>query len=98
MGYNYLIMIKSFKHKGLKDFFLYSNVKGINPNHGKKLKSVLARINAADSIKDLECPGHRLHPYKGKANYWSIDVSGNYRILFEFKEGNAYILDYIDPH
>lgn len=91
-------MIKSFKHKGLKNFFLYSDISGINPNHTKKLKSVLARINAADNIKDLECPGFRLHPYKNKINYWSIDVSGNYRILFEFTDGNAYILDYIDPH
>lgn len=98
MRYNLTIMIKSFKHKGLKNYFLYGEVKGINPNHAKKLKSVLARINAADDIKDLTHPGYRLHPYKGKTDFWSIDVSGNYRILFEFRDGDAYILDYIDPH
>lgn len=91
-------MIKSFKHKGLKNFFLYSDVSGVDPNHSKKLKSILARINAADNIKDLEYPGYRLHPHKGKSDIWSIDISGNYRIVFEFRDGNAYILDYTDPH
>jgi proteic killer suppression protein len=98
MRYNLAIMIKSFKHKGLKNFFLYGDASGINPNHAKKLKTVLARINADDDIKDLEYPGYRLHSYKGKTDFWSIDVSGNYRILFEFRNGDAYILDYIYPH
>lgn len=29
---------------------------------------------------------------------WSITVSGNWRMTFEFQDGNAYILDYEDYH
>jgi toxin HigB-1 len=90
-------MIKSFKHKGLRDFFIKGNVKGINPNHSEKLSNILFAINKAAIIEDLNLPGFRLHSYKG-INLWSIDVSGNYRILFEFIDGDAYILDYLDPH
>jgi proteic killer suppression protein len=90
-------MIKSFKHKGLEQFYLKGVVKGVNPNHAKKLSFILASIDEAEIIDDLNFPNFRLHPYKG-VNLWSVDVSGNYRILFEFRNGNAYILDYLDPH
>ncbi|MEC7546058.1 MAG: type II toxin-antitoxin system RelE/ParE family toxin [Pseudomonadota bacterium] len=32
------------------------------------------------------------------AGRWSIRVNGNWRITFEFRDGNAYILDYEDYH
>ncbi|AFT72585.1 plasmid maintenance system killer [Alloalcanivorax dieselolei B5] len=36
---------------------------------------------------------------KGKAKgRWSIRVSGNWRLTFEFKDGNAYVLNYEDYH
>jgi len=61
------------------------------------LSFILVTIDEAEIIEDLNFPSFRLHPYKG-VNLWSVDVSGNCRILFEFKNGDAYILDYLDPH
>lgn len=90
-------MIKSFKHKGLKKLFLYEDTSGINPNHAKRLKYILAIIDDAGKIEDINFPGSRIHPYKN-SDLWSVDVSGNYRILFEFRNGNAYIVNYLDPH
>ena len=29
---------------------------------------------------------------------WSIWVNGNWRVTFEFRDGNAYVLDYEDYH
>jgi len=44
-------------------------------------------------------PGFRLHPLKSKdKGRWSIRVNGNWRMTFEFQDGNAYILDYEDYH
>jgi len=41
----------------------------------------------------------RLHPLKGgMAGRWVITVSGNWRVTFEFRDGNAYVLDYEDYH
>jgi proteic killer suppression protein len=59
----------------------------------------LAAIDTAQKIEDINLPGFRLHPLKGeRGGIWSISVSGNWRITFEFVDGNAYILNYEDYH
>jgi proteic killer suppression protein len=92
-------MIKSFKHKGLKDFFLKGKIKGITSEHASKIKRILALLNETEDLSELNYIGFRLHKLKGKMqNLWSITVNENYRITFEFKDKNAYILDYTDYH
>jgi len=47
----------------------------------------------------MDVPGFRLHPLKGgMKGRWSIAVNGNWRVIFEFKDGNVYVLDYEDYH
>jgi proteic killer suppression protein len=59
----------------------------------------LTALDTAQSIDDMDIPGFKLHPLKGKLKErWSISVSGNWRITFEFREGNAFVLDYEDYH
>lgn len=54
---------------------------------------------ADDSIEDMDIPGFRLHPLKGReTGRWSIWINGNWRLTFEFRDGNAYLLDYEDYH
>jgi len=54
-------------------------------------------LDTARVVADMDVPGYRLHPLKGRAkNRWSIWVSGNWRLTFEFKDGNAYVLNYED--
>lgn len=91
-------MIKNFKHKGLKKFFYKGDISGINPNHSKRLKLILFRLNAAHIINDMDIPGYRLHPYTNMEDVWSVDVSGNCRVLFQFIDGNAYVVNYLEPH
>jgi toxin HigB-1 len=91
-------MIKSFKHKGLERFFTGGDRSGINSNQIGKLKMILQLLDEAEIIQDMNFPGSRLHPHKGIKDIWSVDVSGNYRIIFKFINGNAYIIDYSDPH
>lgn len=92
-------MIISFKHKGLKKFFETGSTKGIQNNHADKLRMQLAALNSASAISDLDIPGYRLHALKGnRINTWSISVSGNWRITFEFENGNVYIVNYEDYH
>jgi len=54
-------MIKSFSHKGLKDFFYDGTKKGIQPKHADRLELILDRLNAAADIKDMNYPGSGLH-------------------------------------
>ena len=92
-------MIKSFKHKGLEQFFESGTTRGIKWSHTQKLRMQLAALDTAHAIEDLDIPGYRLHPLKGnRKGIWSITVNGNWRITFEFKEGNVYIVNYEDYH
>jgi len=59
----------------------------------------LSALDTAQDIDDMDIPGFKLHILKGKLKRrWSISVSGNWRITFEFREGNAFVLDYEDYH
>ena len=60
---------------------------------------ILAALDTSLEIGDMDIPGLRLHPLKGRLKgRWSVLVSGNWRVTFEFREGNAYVLDYEDYH
>ena len=92
-------MIKSFKHKGLKKFFETGNIAGINPAHRQKIRIQLAALDTASVVEDMDLPGFRLHSLKGdKQALWAIDVNKNWRITFEFINGDAYIVNYEDYH
>lgn len=92
-------MIKSIRHKGLETFFRTGKTSGIQPKHAKRLRAQLAILDVVQTIQDIDRPGFRLHPLKGKAkNRWSIIVNGNWRLTFEFNEGDVYVLDYEDYH
>lgn len=92
-------MIKSFRHKGLKKFFDTGSVAGIQPHHSKRLRMLLAALDTASGIEDMDVPGFRLHLLKGKdRGRWSIWVNGNWRVTFEFIDGDAHVLDYEDYH
>ena len=92
-------MIKSSRHKGLETFFYTGSKKGIRPEHANKLERILDRLNAAVNIKDMNYPGSYLHQLSGdKKGQYAVKVSGNWRVFFEFIEGEAYVVDYNDYH
>ncbi|EIK52312.1 plasmid maintenance system killer protein [Stutzerimonas stutzeri TS44] len=92
-------MIKTFQHKGLRKLFETGSTAGVQPAHAKRLRMQLAALDTAMTIDDMDIPGFRLHPLKGEMRgRWSIMVNGNWRMTFEFRDGNAYVLDYEDYH
>jgi proteic killer suppression protein len=92
-------MIKSFKHKGLQRFFTIGSTAGINPQHAPRLEERLQALHTATVIDDMDLPGWRLHALKGdKSGLWAVNVSGNWRVVFEFKDGHAYVVNYEDYH
>jgi proteic killer suppression protein len=92
-------MITSFAHKGLADFFYDGSKRGIQPRHAQKLADILDRLDAAQHVEDMRYPGSDLHPlHGGLAGYWAVKVSGNWRVIFRFDNGNASHVDYVDYH
>ena len=92
-------MIKSFAHKGLEDLFYDGSRRGIQPNHAAKLRMLIDRLDAAEQVQDMSYPGSGLHPLKGRlTGHWAVKVSGNWRVVFSFEDGDAHDVDYMDYH
>lgn len=92
-------MIKSFRHKGLGKFFETGSTAGVQPGHAKKLRMVLTALDTAQTIEDMSIPGFALHPLKGEMRgRCSVSINANWRLTFEFLDGNTYVLDYEDYH
>lgn len=92
-------MTKSFQHQGLRKLFKKGSHAGVQPHHAKRLHMQRGALDTAQSVEDMDVPGFGLDARKGTlANRWSVTVSGNWRLTFEFRDGNAYVLDYEDYH
>jgi proteic killer suppression protein len=92
-------MIKSFAHKGLEKFFTTGSQAGIQPIHATRLRLILALLNEARQLTDIDAPALKLHPLKGnRAGYWAVTVQANWRVTFRFEDGDVYIVDYQDYH
>ena len=92
-------MIRSFRHKGLKRLYEEDDSRGISADHVVKLRDILARLDAAVTIADLDVPGFRLHPLKGQEKgFWAVTVRANWRVIFRFSACAVMDVDYLDYH
>jgi len=92
-------MIRSFAHKGLERLFQTGSTAGVQAIHAKRLRQILALLNDALRIEDVNAPGLRLHPLKGELNgLWAVTVQANWRVTFRFEQGDAHVVDYQDYH
>lgn len=64
-----------------------------------KLRRILSMLARASEPRELDNPGWRLHSLKGGlAGCWSVRVTGNWRLVFRFEDGEAVDVDLIDYH
>ena len=95
----YIYMIKSFKHKGLRDFYETGCIKGIQAIQEQKIRLILGALDTAKKVEVLNIPAFKLHRLKGDMkNLYSVTVQANWRITFEFKGEDVYVVDYQDYH
>ena len=88
-----------FQTQRSEKFYGSGSTKGIQANHARKLRMQLAALDTAQTIDDMDIPGYRLHQLTGDSKgIWSIRVNANWRLTFEFTDGNVYILNYEDYH
>ncbi|MBR1123955.1 type II toxin-antitoxin system RelE/ParE family toxin [Bradyrhizobium lablabi] len=92
-------MIESFRHKGLRQLFEDDNARGVNAEHVRKLKQILAALQAAEAIEAMRLPTFGLHPLKGDLKgFWAVTVRANWRVIFRFDDGKASDVDLVDYH
>jgi proteic killer suppression protein len=92
--------ISSIEHKGLRRLYERDGRRGLPPAFVPKLRDMLHALDSAETIDEVGImPGWRLHPLKGDLkDMWSLTVSGNWRLVFCFRGGNAFDLDPTDYH
>lgn len=92
-------MIQSIRHKGLKRLYEVDDSRGVMAEHTEKLRDILARLDAATKVEDMDLPGFRLHALKGdRRGFWAVTVRANWRVVFRFADHDALDVDYLDYH
>lgn len=93
-------MIESITHKGLRQLWEKDDSSRLPADQVAKIGRILQALHKAKTLDPLRAvPGYKLHPLTGPLKgFWSVWVTGNYRITFRFKEENVYDMDYIDYH
>ncbi len=92
-------MIKTFRHKGLEQFFETGSKSGIKPHHASKLNRQLLRLDISKNASDMNVPGWRFRQLEGNLEgHYSVTVNANWRITFKFENEDAILVDYQDYH
>ncbi len=92
-------MIISIKHKGLKLLFEKGDGTKLPATQLTKIEDILARLDDAQTKEDMNYPGSAFHELKGNLKgFYAVKVTGNYRIIFCYQDGDASDVDYADYH
>ena len=92
-------MIQSFRHRGLQRLYERGDRSRINPTLVEKVETALGLHDVAETPEAVNLPGYRMHPLRGDLRgFWSIRVSGNWRIIFRFDDRDVCDVDLVDYH
>jgi len=92
-------MIKSFRHRGLQRLYERGDSSRLNPTLVDKVETALGLLDVAETPAAVNLPGYRLHPLRGDLRgFWSIRVSGNWRLIFRFDDRDVCDVDLVDYH
>ena len=85
------------RHKGLRALHERDDSARVPAALVPRLRRILFRLQEAGYPASANAPGFRLHPLKGdRAGQWSVRVSGNWRVVFRFDDGEAVDVDLVD--
>jgi toxin HigB-1 len=92
-------MIGNFRDRRLKRLYERGDRSRIAADLVDKVERILFRLDNALVIEDMDLPGFRLHRLTGDLKgFWSVSVSGNWRIIFRFENGKVFDVEMTDYH
>jgi proteic killer suppression protein len=94
-------VIKDFSDRRTKEFWETGKSKGMPPaNLRKTAMRKLAMLNAATFLEDLRIPsGNRLEALVGdRRGQHSIRINDQFRVCFEWRDGDTYEVEITDYH
>ncbi len=93
-----LIMIKSFANKNLKALWETGKSKIDARLHARILRRLDA-LDVATRAEDMNVPGFDFHALLGNnPTRYTVHVNGPWCVTFEFRDGDAYVLDFEQYH
>jgi proteic killer suppression protein len=94
------MVIRSFRHRGLRRLYDHADTRDLKQDQVRRIQRILSMLDGAGRLEDIDLlPGMHLHSLRGNlAGFWSVSVSGNWRIIFRFEEGSAQDVDLVDYH
>ena len=92
-------MIVSFKHRGLKRFFLLGDASRLPQDMINRIDTLLTKLHASATIQEMDMHSYHLHELKGdRKGTWSVTVRANWRMTFGFENGQAFDVNFEDYH
>jgi proteic killer suppression protein len=91
-------VIRSFRHKGLRDLFLKGTGARVRPDLRERALRRLDVLDHAERLSDLDVPGFDFHPLQGKPRRYSLHVNGPWCITFAWEDGDALRVDLVQYH
>ncbi len=93
-------MIISFGDKQTKKIWEGERVKGLSIEIQELSRRKLRMLNNSNDLNDLMIPpSNRLEKLKGKLKeFYSIRINNQWRIIFEWNNSNAELVEIIDYH
>lgn len=93
-------MIKSFADRYTDRLFNRERVRRFPADLLQTMLRRLVALDAAEALEDLRVPpGNRLEKLKGRrSGQYSIRINDQWRICFNWKDGDAHDVEIVDYH
>lgn len=92
-------MLRSFKNKALRNYWMKNDSSGIHPDWVPKIKIILDTLNATRALDDVKSIGFNFHRLKEpRKGVCALSVSPNWRVTFRMRDGDAVDVDLEDYH
>lgn len=92
-------MIRSWGNSATRQFAETGKSKfsGLDSDSAMEQLKILNRTKAIGDVSKLKSVG--LHKLKGaRKNQWAMTINGPWRLVFEFKDGDAFNVEIVDYH
>ena len=93
-------MINSFGNKETRKIWEGERIRGLPVEIQEIARRILRMLNNSQNVSDLMIPpSNRLEKLKGNIKaFYSIRINDQWRIIFQWKNGNAKQVEVIDYH
>lgn len=91
-------MIRSFRNRVLKRFWEHGDAARLGPER-QRIERLLSALDAAAEPADMDVPGFHFHALHGdREGVYSVRVTGNWRMTWEWDGIDAVRVDFEDCH